>query len=140
MTVTLLDIDPNTTSVQVTVQRPSQGALDQNGIPSAGVFGFDGTTTYFDPGGATIGQGMGLGFDGSTGRFFLDSNQPSGAGEEHLMLLRAQRHSWKPLGVAPALSGAGTPAHPWKPLETPQRMPTGTQDPMALARNRWGRA
>jgi hypothetical protein len=90
MTVTVIDLDPNTTPVSVTVQRKDLGALDINGIASNGVFGItSGNIAYFDTAQATSGEGAGLGYDGSTGRWYLDRGS---AGDQlHLLAVRHLR-------------------------------------------------
>ena len=132
MTVTLVDLDPATTPVAVSISRPTGDSILTNGVLCSGLFGISGSIAYFDPASATIGDGAALGYDGSNGRFFLKSGDVND--QPHLMLLREARHrAWRqPPVYAPAEAGrparppresvayvpaqVGRPARPWKPL------------------------
>jgi hypothetical protein len=123
MTVTLIDLDPSKTPVQVTVARTSKGGLLVNGVLSSGVFGISGSTAYFDTNEATIGEGAALGYDGSVDRLYLSSGTAQAAPNEHLMLMRESRFSaWRTLPVG-TTAPVGRPARPWKPLEAPDINP-----------------
>jgi hypothetical protein len=111
MALTVLDVDPNTYPVTVTVARPDTSALSAQGdvlndhsfgVTPAGV-------AYFDPSGADPGDIAALGYDGSVDRFFL--NGPGLAAPDlHLMRLCQAERAESRLAAAqpdPSIAGAG---------------------------------
>jgi hypothetical protein len=83
---TVIDIDPNTTPVAVTIERPIGAGIGDpvNSILSIGDFGITSLgVAYFDSGGATPGDVAALGWDGSRDSLFLESG--AAATDPHLM-------------------------------------------------------